>query len=64
MRDKRKMAEKIMGGGGGGGTYNITYVTAANYSRIPNLLQNKSSNLTLYFNNMICKLSNLHIHEY
>ena len=47
-----------MGGGGGGGvggwsTYNINYMTTTNYSRLPNLLPNKSLDLTFYFNNMI-----------
>ena len=45
-----------MGGGGGGvggSTYNITFMAADKYSRLPNLLPNKSSDLTLYFNNIL-----------
>ena len=36
MRNKRKNGRKK------GGTYNITLMSAANYSRLPKLLQNKS----------------------
>ena len=52
-RDKRKMVEIIMGES----TYNITYMTAANFSRIPNLLPNKSSYITLYFNNVFMNIN-------
>ena len=43
--------------------YKNSYISAANYPLQPNLVQNQCYEMTPLVNSLICKLSNLHIHE-
>ena len=49
---------------GGGSAYKITHISAVTYSRLLNLITNKSLDIDLLSPSCICKLSNLHIHKY
>ena len=47
-----------------GCTYKSTDISAAHYQLQQNLIQNKCSDMASLVNGLICKLSNLQIHEY